>query len=113
MAMNDKQPGTNDGLNLELRRGAIVLAVLSQLKVEHYGYSLKRVLQDKGLAVDEGTLYPMMRRLEAQGLLSSEWRIEEGRPRRYYRLSLTGESVLAGLARDWDELTTAMKEVLR
>ena len=111
--MSDNQPETRDGLNLELRRGAIVLAVLSQLKAEHYGYSLKRVLQDKGLAVDEGTLYPMMRRLEAQGLLSSEWRIEDGRPRRYYRLSLAGESVLAGLSRDWDELTTVMNEVLR
>jgi PadR family transcriptional regulator PadR len=111
--MSDNQPEAKDGLNLELRRGAIVLAVLSQLRVEHYGYSLKRVLQDKGLAVDEGTLYPMMRRLEAQGLLSSEWRIEEGRPRRYYRLSLAGESVLARLSRDWDELTTVMKEVLR
>jgi DNA-binding PadR family transcriptional regulator len=111
--MSNNQPENKKGLNLELRRGAIVLAVLSQLKDEHYGYSLKRVLQDKGLVVDEGTLYPMMRRLEAQGLLASEWRIEEGRPRRYYRLSDSGRTVLTDMGRDWDELTSVMKEVLR
>ena len=111
MSYNQVEP--KDGLNLELRRGAIVLAVLSQLKDEHYGYSLKRMLQEKGLAVDEGTLYPMMRRLEAQGLLASEWRIEEGRPRRYYRLSESGLTAFAELSRDWAELTTVMKEVLR
>lgn len=111
--MKDKQTPLKETLNLELRRGAIVLAVLSQLRGEHYGYSLKRMLQDKGFAVDEGTLYPMMRRLEGQGLLASEWRIEDGRPRRYYRLSETGHSVLEELSRDWVELTAVMKEVLQ
>lgn len=111
--MDELKAASKETLNLELRRGAIILAVLSQLRGEHYGYSLKRMLLEKGFVVDEGTLYPMMRRLEAQGLLASEWRIENGRPRRYYRLSEAGRSVLDELSRDWAELTSVMKEVLR
>jgi PadR family transcriptional regulator, regulatory protein PadR len=102
-----------DSLNLELRRGAVVLAVLSQLKVEQYGYSLKRRLGEQGFPIDEGTLYPLMRRLEAQGMLDSDWRIEEARPRRYYRLSEAGSRVLEDLRRDWFSLTAAMEELLK
>jgi PadR family transcriptional regulator PadR len=111
--MDNKPSGPADTLNLELRRGAIVLAVLSQLRDEHYGYSLKRRLTEKGLVVDEGTLYPMMRRLEAQGLLGSQWRLEDGRPRRYYRLSEEGHAMLDALRQDWTALTRVMQEVLR
>lgn len=82
-------------LELELRRGALVLAVLSQLRQVQYGYSLRQALAARGMAIEEGTLYPLLRRLEGQGVLDSEWRIEDGPPRRYYRLSDAGEALLA------------------
>ena len=87
-------------LELELRRGALVLAVLSQLGEMQYGYSLRQALALRGMPIEEGTLYPLLRRLEKQGVLASEWRIEEGPPRRYYRLSAAGaDSARAALAR--------------
>lgn len=101
-----------ENLGLEFRRGALVLAVLSQLHDEQYGYSLKKALADHGLEIDEGTLYPLLRRLEAQGLLRSRWRVEDGRPRRYYRASAMGEQVQRELASDWQSLARAMKRVL-
>lgn len=101
-----------ENLGLEFRRGALVLAVLSQLHDEQYGYSLKKALADHGLEIDEGTLYPLLRRLEAQGLLRSRWRVEDGRPRRYYRASAMGEQVQRELAGDWQTLARAMKRVL-
>jgi PadR family transcriptional regulator PadR len=107
------QPELLDGLALELRRGALVLAVLSQLGDEQYGYSLKKSLAGAGLEIDEGTLYPLMRRLETQGLLKSRWRVEEGRPRRYYRISAQGESTLRALQKDWEALNDAMERLLK
>ena len=74
-------------LRLEMRRGVIVLAVLGQLRAEHYGYSLRKSLLEKNIHIDEGTLYPLVRRLEKQGLLTSEWREETNRRKRFYRLS--------------------------
>ena len=79
-----------DSLRLELRRGCLILAVLAQLRVEHYGYTLRKALADEGLAIEESTLYPLLRRLETQGLLTSEWREEEKRNKRFYRLSAEG-----------------------
>ena len=79
-----------DSLRLELRRGCLTLAVLAQLRAEHYGYTLRKALADLGLDIDEGTLYPLLRRLETQGLLTSEWREEGGRNKRFYRLSTDG-----------------------
>jgi PadR family transcriptional regulator PadR len=99
-------------LVLEVRRGVIVLAVLAELRSEEYGYSLKRSLAEAGLTVDEGTLYPLLRRLEGQGLLESRWRLEEERPRRYYRLSASGREVLRGLTREWKEVARAIGKVL-
>ena len=113
MAMDDTQTEVREALNLELRRGTVVLAVLSQLKAEHYGYSLKRLLNEKGFTIDEGTLYPLMRRLESQGLLASNWRIEDGRPRRYYQLSDIGARVFEDLRADWKGLTNIMGELLQ
>ncbi len=113
MATGDTQGQLRDALNLELRRGTVVLAVLSQLKAEHYGYSLKRLLNEKGFAIDEGTLYPLMRRLESQGLLASSWRIEDGRPRRYYQLSDAGARVFDDLRADWNGLTEIMGGLLK
>jgi PadR family transcriptional regulator, regulatory protein PadR len=103
---------TLDSLTLELRRGAIVLAVLSRLRDEEYGYSLKRSLASAGLEVDEGTIYPLLRRLENQGLLESRWRLEEERPRRYYRLSPSGKDVLRALTREWKAIAKAIAEVI-
>ncbi len=88
-------------LEQELRRGMIVLATLSQLRQPQYGYSLRQALAARGMAIEEGTLYPLLRRLEGQGLLSSEWRIEDGPPRRYYTLSAHGETLFASLTQSW------------
>jgi PadR family transcriptional regulator PadR len=106
------QAETLDSLVLEIRRGAIVLAVLSRLKQEQYGYSLKRSLSEAGVEIDEGTLYPLLRRLEGQGLLESHWSIQQERPRRYYRISAAGKDVLRGLTREWKSLTGTIERLL-
>ena len=100
-------------LNSEIRRGSLVLAVLSQLKVEHYGYSLRKSLSDHGLDVEEGTLYPLIRRLEKQGLLDSEWREENKRRKRFYRLSDMGELVYRTLLDDWRTLNVSLNAITR
>ncbi len=92
-------------LEQELRRGVIVLATLSQLRAPQYGYSLRQALAERGMTIEEGTLYPLLRRLEGQGLLASEWRIEDGPPRRYYTLSPQGEKLFASLTQSWRNLT--------
>jgi PadR family transcriptional regulator, regulatory protein PadR len=97
---------------LELRRGALVLAVLSQLRLPQYGYSLRQALAERGMIIEEGTLYPLLRRLDAQGLLTSEWRVEDGPPRRYYQLNSAGIALLDTLTRSWDELVTTMTGLL-
>ena len=98
---------------LELRRGMIALAVLSQLGEEQYGYSLLKRLSDFGLEVDQGTLYPLLRRLESQGLLQSDWRLaDDTRPRRYYVLSPQGRAVLAQLVQEWSSLAGVLTGML-
>jgi PadR family transcriptional regulator PadR len=104
--------GPGEHLSLELRRGAIVVAILAQLREPLYGYSLRERLAEEGLEVKEGTLYPLLRRLEAQGLLDSEWEVGEGRPRRYYRLSKEGEEVLAELRAEWEGLVHVLERLL-
>ena len=84
-------------MSQELRRGLIMLAVLSQLSKKQYGYALLKLLSDRGLQVDQGTLYPLLRRLETQGLLESSWNVEEARPRRYYVISSDGRKLLPKL----------------
>jgi len=96
----------------ELRRGVIVLAVLSQLDQEQYGYSLLKLLADQGLEVDQGTLYPLLRRLESQGLLSSDWNTEGSRPRRYYVISPEGQEVLPRLKEEWNQIVSMMEKML-
>jgi PadR family transcriptional regulator PadR len=81
-----------ENLRLELRRGSLILAVLAELRSEYYGYALRKALGDHGMAIDESTLYPLLRRLESQGLLTSEWREEDKRSKRFYRLSRDGEA---------------------
>jgi DNA-binding PadR family transcriptional regulator len=98
---------------LELRRGVISIAVLSQLSKEEYGYSLLKALSDKGLEVDQSTLYPLLRRLESQGLLQSDWRIvDEARPRRYYVISPQGQAVLAILKQEWSAMAETLHKML-
>ncbi|THD79338.1 MAG: PadR family transcriptional regulator [Phenylobacterium sp.] len=97
---------------LEQRRGVLVLAVLSQLRTAQYGYSLRQALAARDMAIEEGTLYPLLRRLEGQGLLASEWRIEDGPPRRYYRLSPEGEGLYARLTASWRGLVATMDKLL-
>jgi DNA-binding PadR family transcriptional regulator len=102
----------HEKLNQELRRGILVLATLSQLKEAKYGYALIDELSHRGLDIDQGTLYPLLRRLEEQGLLESEWNVEGSRPRRYYRISHYGEELLQVLTDDWLALVDIMKDLL-
>ena len=104
---------TLENLRLELRRGAVVIAVLGHLRTEHYGYALRRALGDQGLEIEENTLYPLLRRLETQGLLESEWREVDRRSKRFYRLSSDGESVLVRLLEHWDDLDVALKRIIK
>lgn len=102
-----------ENLKLELRRGCLVLAVLSQLTVERYGYTLRQALAADNLAIDESTLYPLLRRLESQGLLLSEWREEDKRNKRFYRLSPEGKTVLTQLQAEWQQLNDSLSRMLR
>ena len=98
---------------LELRRGVLSIAVLSQLSKEEYGYSLLKALADQGMEIDQSTLYPLLRRLESQGLLQSDWRIvDEARPRRYYVISPQGKAVLTKLKAEWSAMAETMKQML-
>jgi DNA-binding PadR family transcriptional regulator len=97
----------------ELRRGVIVLAVFSQLTEEQYGYSLLKLLSEQGLELDQGTLYPLLRRLESQGLLSSDWNTEGSRPRRYYVISPEGQELLPRLKEEWNKIVSMMERMLK
>lgn len=113
MVVGDNNSGPVVNLSLELRRGALVLAVLAALHEEQYGYSLKKLLAEEGLEIDEGTLYPLLRRLESQGLLRSRWRVEDGRPRRYYKISAQGEAIERTLTGEWQGLSRALGRLLK
>ena len=93
----------------ELRRGTVVLACLLILRRPNYGYALLDLLEQRGFAVDANTLYPLLRRLEKQGLLTSEWNTEEARPRKFYRASARGVTFADTLSRDWEQLDTALR----
>ena len=102
-----------DSLRLELRRGCLVLAVLAQLRREHYGYTLRKSLAEAGLEIEESTLYPLLRRLESQGLLTSEWREEEKRNKRFYRLSGEGERILGQLLAEWTGINDSLGRIVK
>jgi PadR family transcriptional regulator PadR len=102
-----------ESLRQELRRGSLILAVLGQLNAEHYGYTLRKALADAGVDIEEGALYPMLRRLESQGLLASEWREEDRRNKRFYRLSDEGRAVLARLTTEWQALNSSVADILK
>ncbi len=105
-------PELFENLRLELRRGCLILAVLAQLRSEHYGYTLRKALADHGMAIDEGTLYPLLRRLESQGLLVSEWREEDKRNKRFYRLSASAEPILQQLLEEWHNINSSLTSII-
>lgn len=88
-------------LSTELRRGTLTLAVLSQLRTPQYGYSLVQLLEGAGIPIDQSTLYPLLRRLEKQELVTSNWDTSESRPRKYYVLSEFGVKVFLQLKKEW------------
>jgi DNA-binding PadR family transcriptional regulator len=102
-----------EGYTQELRRGVIVMAVLSQLDELEYGYSLITRLAELGFEVDQGTLYPLLRRLEERGMLESEWVTTGSRPRRYYKISPTGTQVLTGLKNEWAAMVQTIEKVMK
>lgn len=108
--------GTEDTLAIhaqELRRGSVVVAVLALLGEPKYGYALLQELEAAGIQVDGNTLYPLLRRLEGQGLLSSEWNTDESRPRKFYSLTAAGLAALTVLTGEWRALRTSLDRVIR
>ena len=95
----------------ELRRGTVVLACLLLLRKPGYGYALLDELRDMGFSVDANTLYPLLRRLEGQGMLASEWNTQEARPRKFYRTSPAGERLLAALLADWERIDASVRRL--
>ena len=102
-----------ENLRSELRRGSLIVAVLAELRREQYGYTLRKSLEEHGISMDEGTLYPLLRRLESQGLLASEWREQDKRNKRFYRLSSQGEIILTELLLDWENLSQSLRAILQ
>lgn len=113
MSNGTAAPEVFENLRLELRRGCLTLAVLTQLRAERYGYTLRKALSDDGLEIDEGTLYPLLRRLESQGLLVSQWREQDKRNKRFYRLSPRGEQVLNQLLAEWQRMNESLTKILQ
>lgn len=101
-----------ESLLSELRRGTLVLCVLSQLAEARYGYSLIQSLEEKGVPIDANTLYPLLRRLEQQGLLCSEWNTEEAKPRKYYKRTVFGDQIFSELVKQWNRLSAGMAGLL-
>ncbi|MEU1122450.1 PadR family transcriptional regulator [Streptomyces sp. NPDC005899] len=97
----------------ELRRGTVVLACLALLRKPQYGYALLQTLNDAGVTVDGNTLYPLLRRLEKQGLLTSEWNTDESRPRKFYRVSPEGSLVRTSLVREWQDLVASISRLTK
>ena len=103
---------TVSGLVQELRRGTLILLVLSQLETPMYGYNLIKILEESGITIEANTLYPLMRRLESQGLLKSEWETSEAKPRKYYVLTEDGKLVLERVKKQWYELSNNVNLLL-
>lgn len=97
----------------ELRRGTLILSVLSQLGEAKYGYALVQSLEEKGVEIDPNTLYPLLRRLEKQGLLSSQWDVGESKPRKYYTRTPMGDAIFRELKAQWERLSANMEQILK
>lgn len=104
-------PNHYENLRQELRRGTLAVAVLGALRSERYGYTLQAALAEFGITIDQGTLYPLLRRLDSQGLLTSQWRTDGGRRKRFYKLSADGETVLELLVADLRSTNAALDRV--
>ncbi|HKM35628.1 MAG TPA: PadR family transcriptional regulator [Lachnospiraceae bacterium] len=100
-------------LTQELRRGTIVISVLSQLEGPQYGYTLVKNMEDQGVKLDTNTLYPLLRRLEKQSILVSEWETDGSKPRKYYKRTEFGDAVYEKLLQQWQEMTDCMQRLLR
>lgn len=111
--MTEEMQGVVKGMQQELRRGAIVLCVLSQLKQPRYGYALVERLEQSGVPVEPGTLYPLLRRLEKQGLLLSEWETTGPKPRKYYVMSESGQQIYALLCGDWADMQNTINNMIQ
>ena len=107
------EPNLFENIRMELRRGSLILAVLAQLRTEQYGYTLRKALSEHGMEIDEGTLYPLLRRLESQGLLVSEWREEDKRNKRFYVLSADGKTILKQLLAEWKSIDSSLNGIFR
>jgi PadR family transcriptional regulator PadR len=107
------EPNVLENLRSELRRGSLILAVLAQLRSEQYGYTLRKALAEHGMDIDEGTLYPLLRRLETQGLLVSEWREEDKRNKRFYVLSPEGKQILQQLLAEWRSIDSSLTAIVK
>ncbi len=101
-----------ENLRLALRKGCLVLAVMAELRTERHGYLLRKAISNRGLEIDENTLYPLLRRLEDQGLLVSQWREEDKRNKRFYRLSGEGEIVLNQLVQEWQAIDLSLNRII-
>jgi DNA-binding PadR family transcriptional regulator len=101
-----------ESLRMELRRGSLTLGVLVRLREERYGYTLRQALAADGLEMEESTLYPLLRRLETQGLLLSEWREEDRRKKRFYRLSPEGVLMLQRLLDEWRRISASLDKII-
>jgi DNA-binding PadR family transcriptional regulator len=99
------------GTQQELRRGTVVLACLLLLREPGYGYALLDRLRDLGFAVEANTLYPLLRRLEGQGMLQSTWNTDESRPRKFYRISPDGERLVTELLSDWERIDASVRRL--
>lgn len=97
----------------ELRRGTLILSVLSQLGEAKYGYALVQSLEEKGVEIDPNTLYPLLRRLEKQGLLSSQWDVGESKPRKYYTRTCMGDDIFRELKEQWEIMSKNMEQILK
>ncbi|NSI89358.1 PadR family transcriptional regulator [[Clostridium] scindens] len=97
----------------ELRRGTLILSVLSQLSEAKYGYALVQSLEEKGVEIDPNTLYPLLRRLEKQGILTSQWDVGESKPRKYYSRTPMGDDIFRRLKEQWEQLSENMEQILR
>lgn len=100
-------------LLLELRRGTLTISVLSQMKEPKYGYALVQSLEEKGVAIDPNTLYPLLRRLENQGLLESKWETGGTKPRKYYQRTEFGNEIYEQLKTYWENLSVGIERLLK
>ncbi|AOV06697.1 PadR family transcriptional regulator [Sporosarcina ureilytica] len=101
-----------ESFTTELRRGTLTLAVLSQLGTPQYGYSLVQRLEKAGVTIEQSTLYPLLRRLEKQKLLTSSWDTTESRPRKYYVMNEYGIEIYEQLTKEWKKMTLELASLL-